>query len=126
MYGAPPVAIGQLSVPDRNPAGAAPGGVPVPDEAGAGSAVGVPGPVDVDGDAGAAVREGVVPALGAAPVDAAPVDAAPVDEGCAALPQAASAASETAMPAGASSLVYLRVREPPRRRCGFNGRRQPS
>ncbi|MGH3298860.1 MAG: hypothetical protein ACRDP7_44420 [Trebonia sp.] len=160
MYGAPPIVIGQLSVPDKNREGAALVGVPAPDEAGAGSAAGAACPVDTDGDAGAAGREGVAPARCAAPVDAAPVDtapvdaapvdtapvdtapvdtaqvdtapvdtapvdAAPVDANCAVLPQAASAASKTAMPAGARSLVYRYVREP-RQRCGFNRRRQPS
>jgi hypothetical protein len=63
-----------------------------------------------DGEVGAADWGRVVPALGAAPVD--PCGAAAA--------QAASAASKTAMPAGARSLVYLRVREPPKERCGFN------
>ena len=54
MYGAPPIAIGQLSVPDKNPVGVALGGVPGPDEAGAGSATGVVCPVDADGEVGVA------------------------------------------------------------------------
>ena len=79
------------------------GGVPAPDEAVAGSADGVVFPVDADGEVGVAdwVAGGL--ALGAAPVDPC----------CAALPHAASAASKTAMPAGASSLVYRWLREPP-------------
>jgi hypothetical protein len=52
------MAIGQLSVPDKNPAGAVLAGVPAPDDVGAGSAAGVVDPadgdVDADGDAGAA------------------------------------------------------------------------
>jgi hypothetical protein len=111
VYGAPPIAIGQLSVPDKNPVGAVLGGEPAPDDdEGVGSAAGVVCPADADGEAGAAdlVCDGL--ALGAAPVD-------PV---CAALPQAASAASNTAMPAGASRLVYRWLREPPKERCGFN------
>jgi hypothetical protein len=77
----------------------------VPDEAdevGAGSAAGVVCPVDAGGEVGA------------------------VAWGCAVLPQAASVHSKTAAPAGASSLVYLRVREPPKKRRGFNGHQQPS
>ena len=90
--------------------GVALGGVPAPDEAVAGSADGVVFPVDVDGEVGVAgwVAGGL--ALGAAPVDPC----------CAALPQAASAASKTAMPAGASSLLYRWLREPSKERYGFN------
>jgi hypothetical protein len=85
--------------------------VPAPEEVGVGSADGVVFPVDADGEVGVAewVCDGL--ALGAAPVE----------PDCAALlPQAASAASKTAMPAGASSLVYRWLRETPEERCGFN------
>ncbi|HEY1669053.1 MAG TPA: hypothetical protein VGG54_25435 [Trebonia sp.] len=77
--------------------------MPAPEEVGAGSADGVVFPVDADGEVGVAewVCDGL--ALGAAPVE----------PDCAALPQAASAASKTAMPAGASSLVYRWLRETP-------------
>jgi len=75
-----------------------------------GSADGVVFPVDADGEVGVADWAGGGLALCAAPVDPC----------CAALPQAASAASKTAMPAGASSLVYRWLREPPKERCGFN------
>ena len=102
--------MGQLSVPDRNPAGVAPGGVLAPDEVGVGSADGVAFPVDADGEVGVAEWAGGGLALGAAPVD----------PDCAALPQAANAASKTAMPAGASSLVYRWLRETPKEPCGFN------
>ena len=102
--------MGQLSVPDRNPAGVAPGGVLAPDEVGVGSADGVAFPVDADGEVGVADWVCVGLALGAAPVDPC----------CAALPQAASVASKTAMLAGASNLAYRWLREPPKERCGFN------
>jgi hypothetical protein len=92
------------------------GGVPAPDEAGAGSADGAVFPVDADGEVGAADWECGGLALCAAPAD--PCGAA--------APQAASAASNTAMPAGASSLVYRWQREPPRERCGFNRYQQSS
>ena len=88
----------------------APGGVPAPDGVGAGSADGAVFPVDADAEVGVAgwVCGGLA------------LCAAPADPCCAALPQAASAASKTAMPAGASSLVYRWLRETPKERCGFN------
>ena len=104
-------------------------GVPVPDEGGAGSAAGVvpPGEADADGEDGDADGEDDADADGEDDADADGEEAGAVapDAPCGVvLPQAASVHSKAAMPAGANNLVYLRVREPPKRRCGFN--RQPS
>src|ERR1700743_1756920 len=100
-----------LSVPDKDPAGGAPGGVPAPDEVGVGSADGVVFPVDADGEVGVAEWAGGGLAPGAAPV--APGCAAP-------RPRATSGGARTASTAGRSSLVYRWLRETPKERCGFN------
>jgi hypothetical protein len=103
-------------------------GVPVPDEGGAGSAAGVvpPGEADADGEDGDADGEdGDADGEDDADADGEEAGAVAPDAPCGVvLPQAASVHSKAAMPAGANNLVYLRVREPPNRRCGFN--RQPS
>jgi hypothetical protein len=107
---------GQLSVPSKNPVEVAVGGagVPVPDEVGAGSAAGVVPPEEADADD-----------EDDADADDEEAGAVAPDAPCGVvLPQAASVHSKAAMPAGANNLVYLRVRGPPKRRCGFN--RQPS
>jgi hypothetical protein len=50
VYGAPPIATGQLSVPSKNPVEVAVDGVPVADGAGAGSATGAVPPEEEDAD----------------------------------------------------------------------------